>query len=60
MNNELKNQIESMTEHFCSEFLDAYQCQDWGMCAYDFCSLLLKESFKAMFQMAHEIDEELE
>ena len=58
MNNELNNQIEGMVGHFCSEFLDAYQCQEWGINAYDFCGLLLKESFKAMFQMAREIDEQ--
>lgn len=58
MNDESKYQIESIVEHFCSEFSDAYQCHDWEMDAYDFCGLLLKESFKAMFQMAHELDED--
>lgn len=57
MNDELKHQIESMVEDFCDEFRDVYQCADWGISAYDFCGLLLKESFKTMFQVAHEIDE---
>lgn len=60
MTNELKQQIESMVEDFCSDFMDAYQCQDWGISAKKFAKILM-DKFKATIkQYATELDEEEE
>ena len=31
MTKELTNQIEAMVENYCTEFMDAYQCMNWGI-----------------------------
>ncbi len=60
MTNELKQQIESMVEDFCSDFMDAYQCQDWNISAKKFAKILI-DKFKRMIQQyATELDEEEE
>ena len=43
MTKELSNQIDGMIEHYLDEFLDTYQCQDWGINAETFASYLSKE-----------------
>lgn len=58
MNNELKNQIECMAEDFCSKFMDAYQCMDWGITAQQFAKYLI-DCFSAEVQeYAAELDSE--
>ena len=58
MTKELKQQIEGMVEDYCSDFMDAYQCMDWGISAREFAEILT-EKFKVMItQYAAELDEE--
>ena len=47
MTKELKQQIDSMVEDYCSDFMDAYQCMDWGISAHEFAEILV-ENFKMM------------
>ena len=56
MNNELKCQIEGMVEDFCSEFLDAYQCTDWGISAKKFAEKLVTQFSKDIKEYAKELD----
>lgn len=58
MNNELKNQIECMAEDFCSEFLDAYQCADWGISAKKFAKELVAQFSKMVKDYAKDLDNE--
>lgn len=57
-NKELHNQIEGMVENCESEFLDAYQCQDWSVKAQKFAELFLKELKNSLLQLARELDNE--
>jgi len=58
MNHELEQQIESMVEDYCSDFMDAYQCMDWGISADEFSKILI-EKFKVMIaQYAADLDTE--
>ena len=58
MNSELKQQIDSMVEDYCSDFMDAYQCMDWGISADEFSKILI-EKFKATIaEYAADLDEE--
>ena len=60
MTKELKQQIESMAEDICSDFVDAYQCQDWGISAVEFSKLLIAK-FNVMLRLyAEELDEDEE
>lgn len=58
MTEELKNQIDGMVEHYLDEFLDTYQCQDWGICAEAFAKYLSKEFTKRVKDFARELDTE--
>jgi len=61
MNKELKNQIESMTDDYCSTFMDTYQCMDWGITAQQFAAYLIEHFSEKVQQYAIELDnEELE
>ena len=60
MTNELKNQIEAMVEDYCSDFMDAYQCMDWGISAREFANILVKEFTTVLAQYAEELDEDEE
>lgn len=57
-NKEFKNQIEGMIENYTSDFLDAYQCMNWGISAQKFAKILLKEFNVSLQQMARELDNE--
>ncbi len=57
---ELYNQIESMTENIISDFLDAWQCQDWGISCDKFAELFVAHIDKSLKQVAREITEENE
>lgn len=56
MTEELKNQIDGMVEHYLDEFLDTYQCQDWGINAQEFANYLTDEFTKRVNKMALELD----
>lgn len=58
MTKELKNQIEGMTEDYCSDFLDVYQCADWGISAREFADILLKKFAVTLAEYAKELDED--
>ena len=51
MTKELSNQIEGMIEHYLDEFLDAYQCQDWGINAETFATCLSNEFNKRVIDL---------
>ena len=57
-NKELRNQIEGMIENYENDFLDAYQCMDWGISAQKFAEILLKELNASLQKMARELDNE--
>lgn len=46
MTKELSNQIDAMIEHYLDEFLDTYQCKDWGINAETFAEYLSNEFTK--------------
>ena len=53
---ELNNQIEGMIEHYLDEFLDAYQCQNWGINAETFATYLSNEFNKRVIDFARDVD----
>lgn len=57
MEERLKTQIESIAENFGSEFLDIYQCVNWGISAKEFIQLLVKQIEITLNQYAKELDE---
>lgn len=56
MTKELENQIEALSEHYCSEFMDAYQCMDWGITAQEFATHLINYFSEEVQQYAAELD----
>lgn len=58
MTKELSNQIEGMIEHYLDEFLDTYQCQDWGISAETFAEYLSNEFAKEVKDYARDLDTE--
>jgi hypothetical protein len=60
MTKELSNQIEGMIEHYLDEFLDAYQCQDWGINAEAFATYLSDEFNKKVLDFARDVDTSFE
>lgn len=56
MTKELRNQIEGMVDGYLDEFLDAYQCQDWGINAQEFANYLADEFTKRVKGLALELD----
>ncbi len=58
MNNELKQQIESMVDNYCSVFMDAYQCMDWGITAQQFAAYLIEHFSTEIQEYAAELDSE--
>ncbi len=58
MNNELKNQIESIVDNYCSIFMDAYQCMDWGVTAQQFATYLIEHLSAEIQKYAIELDSE--
>jgi len=60
MINEFNNQIEGMIEHYLDEFLDAYQCQDWGISAVTFATYLSNRFGKRVIDFARDLDTSFE
>lgn len=60
MTNELSNQIEAIIDHCLDEFLDAYQCQDWGINAETFATYLSNEFNKRLLDFARDVDANFE
>lgn len=58
MTKELRNQIEGMAGQYGSDFLDAYQCNDWGVTAQQFAELLIQSFTKEIMTIARELDNE--
>lgn len=56
MTKELSNQIEGMIDNYLDEFLDAYQCQDWGINAETFATYLVNEFSKKAIDFARDVD----
>lgn len=56
MTKELSNQIEGTIDNYLDEFLDDYQCQDWGINAETFATYLLNEFNKRIIDFARDID----
>ena len=56
MNKRLQQQIQGMIDYDVSYFLDAYQCDDWGITATEFAELLIKEFTNTILQVANELD----
>ena len=56
MTKELSNQIEGLIEHYLDEFLDAYQCQNWGINAETFAIYLSNEFNKRVIDFARDVD----
>ncbi len=56
MIDELNNQIEVMIDHYLDEFLDTYQCKDWGIDAETFAIYLLNEFKRRVIDFALGID----
>lgn len=57
-NKELVMQIEGMVESYISDFMDAYQCADWGVKAQQFAEILLKRFQHDLLPVARELDNE--
>lgn len=53
---ELDNQVEGMIDNYLSDFLDAYQCQDWGIDAETFATCLSNEFSKRIIDCGRELD----
>ena len=53
---ELYNQIEVMAEEFASNFLDAYQCMDWGITPKEFAERLLEQTQKTLYDYARDME----
>lgn len=60
MTKELSNQIEGMIEHYLDEFLDTYQCQNWGINAETFATYLSNEFNKRVIDFARDVDANFE
>lgn len=60
MTKELSNQIEAMIDHYLDEFLDTYQCQDWGINAETFATYLSNEFNKRVIDFARDLDTNFE
>ena len=58
MNEELKQQIESMADDYCTDFMDAYQCTDWGISAQQFATYLVEYFSAEVQKYAAELDSE--
>jgi len=58
MNDELKGQIESMVQDFCDEFMDVYQCADWGISAKKFAKELVTQFSSRVKDYAKDLDTE--
>ena len=56
MTRELSNQIEDIIEHYLDEFLDTYQCQNWGINAETFATYLSNEFNKRVIDFARDVD----
>jgi len=56
MPKELYNQIEAMADKFASNFLDAYQCKDWGMTPREFATRLLEQTQETLFDYVWEME----
>lgn len=54
----LKQQIDAMAEDYCTDFMDAYQCADWGISAREFADILIKKFAITLAEYAKELDEE--
>lgn len=57
---ELYNQIEAMAEEFAGNFLDVYQCMDWGITPKEFAKRLLEETKETLFNYVRDMEKELE
>ena len=60
MTKELSNQIEGMIEHYLDEFLDTYQCQNWGINTETFATYLSNEFNKRVIDFARDVDANFE
>ena len=58
MSKELTQQIESMVEDYCSTFMDAYQCMDWGITAQQFAAYLIERFAAEIQEYATDLDNE--
>ena len=54
----LNNQIESMADNLISNFLDAYQCIDWGITPTEFAKRLADQISKVLRECAEEMENE--
>lgn len=55
---ELKKQIHAMVENWTGEILDAYACQDWGVNAETFCTMLVVYFNEYVRDLGKDIDAE--
>lgn len=55
---ELTEQIHAMVENWTGEMIDAYQCQDWGVNAETFFSMLIVYFNEYVRNLGKELDEQ--
>ena len=55
-NKKIYQQINGMVDNYATEFLDAYQCINWGISAKKFANLLIDKFAKEIKQIAEELD----
>ena len=55
-NKKIHQQIGGMVDNYATEFLDAYQCINWGISAKKFSDLLIDKFTKEIKQVAKELD----
>lgn len=55
-NKKIHQQIDGIIDNYATEFLDAYQCINWGISAKKFANLLIDKFAKEIKQIAKELD----
>ena len=53
---ELYNQIEALAEELASNFLDVYQCQNWGITPKEFAKRLLEKTKDTLFAYVRDME----
>ncbi len=55
-NKKIYQEIDGIVDNYATDFLDAYQCINWGISAKKFANLLIDRFAKEIKQIAKELD----
>lgn len=55
-NKKIYQEIDGIVDNYATDFLDAYQCINWGISAKKFANLLIDKFAKEIKQIAKELD----